>query len=565
MKNSVKLIPLGGVNEIGKNMFALRYRDEIIVIDAGLMFPDDDMLGIDYVIPDMTYLLENKEKVKALFITHGHEDHIGALPYFAKDFNVPMYGPGLAIGLAKAKMEELNVSTENLYKITIGDTIKVGSFSVEFIRVNHSIPDGAALAVTTPLGVIIHSGDFKFDQTPIDNEVTDYYRLAHYGNKGVLALLCDSTNADKPGSTPSEQEVGRSLDRILTNNTNRIIMATFASNIHRIQQSFTLAAKHGRKVAVVGRSMVNNVQIAEELGYLKIPYGTLINIEDIDQYPPEKLFILGTGSQGEPLAALTRMAHNRHYQITVGANDTVILSSNPIPGNEKLVSRVINGLTKNNATVITTDNARVHVSGHASAEELKMLFRLVKPQYIVPFHGEYLQKYACQNLAFSLGYQEENVFLLENGDVLEFSHKGAAVTERIEAGGVFVDGRGIGDVGKIVLRDRQILAQYGVVNCVVAIDSVNDALVSGPSIITRGFVFVKESEELLNYAEKIVKDNVTEMLNNGHYSWTSVKNRMRQVLQDYFLEETGRRPIILPIIMDVSSGIDVAPDDIDDN
>jgi ribonuclease J len=551
VREDIQLIPLGGVNEIGKNMYALRYKDEIIVIDAGVMFPDDEMLGIDYVIPDMTYLIDNKDKVKAIFITHGHEDHIGALAYFLQEVDVPVYGTMLSLGLARRKLEEFNLSDSKFREIQIGDRVSEGSFQVEFIRVNHSIPDGAALAITTPAGVIIHSGDFKFDQTPIDNQVTDYHRLADYGDSGVLALLCDSTNANKAGYTPSEKEVGVTIDSILTNNTNRVLMATFASNIHRIQQAFILARKHGRKVAVIGRSMVNNVETASNLGYLDVPENTLIDIGDIDNYPPEKLLILCTGSQGEPLAALTRMAFNRHYQISIGAFDTIIMSSNPIPGNEKLVNRVINGLTKNGATVITSKNARVHVSGHASAEELKMMFHLVKPKYIVPFHGEYQQKHACREIAMSLGYKKDDVFLLENGDVLEINNNSASIVDTVEAGRILIDGRGIGDVGRIVLRDRHLLAQYGVLTCIVVISTDKKAILSGPTIITRGFVFVKESEDLINEAISIVDDAINELLRAGKTGWAPLKNKMRQVLQDYLYEETGRKPMILPIIMEV--------------
>ena len=551
MREDIQLIPLGGVNEIGKNMYALRYKDEIIVIDAGVMFPDDEMLGIDYVIPDMSYLIDNKEMVKAIFITHGHEDHIGALAYFLQEIDVPVYGTTLSLGLARRKLEEFNLSDSKFREIQIGHRVSEGSFQVEFIRVNQGIPDGAALAITTPAGVIVHSGDFKFDQTPIDNQVTDYHRLADYGDSGVLALLCDSTNANKSGYTPSEKEVGVAIDSILTNNTNRILMATFASNIHRIQQAFILARKHGRKVAVIGRSMVNNVEAASELGYLEVPDNTLIDIRDIDNYPPEKLLILCTGSQGEPLAALTRMAFNRHYQISIGAFDTIIMSSNPIPGNEKLINRVINGLTKNGATVITSKNARVHVSGHASAEELKMMFHLVKPKYIVPFHGEYQQKHACREIALSLGYKKDNVFLLENGDVLEINEDSASIVDTVESGRILIDGRGIGDVGRIVLRDRHLLAQYGVLTCIVVISPDKKAILSGPTIITRGFVFVKESEDLINEAISLVDNAINDLLRDGKTGWAPLKNKMRQVLQDYLYEETGRKPMILPIIMEV--------------
>ncbi len=551
MEKNVQIIPLGGVNEIGKNMYVLRYKDEMIVIDSGVMFPDDEMLGIDYVIPDMSFLFENKEKVRAVFLTHGHEDHIGSLPYFLQEIDVPVYGTTLTLGFVRPKLEDFKLSDEKFRKVHIGDRITEGPFKVEFIRVNHSIPDGAALAITTPAGVIIHSGDFKFDQTPVDKKVTDYHKFAEYGDNGVLALMCDSTNAGKDGYTPSEREVGETLDSVLRNNPNRILMATFASNVHRIQQAFALAHKHNRKVAVIGRSMINNVGISTELGYLDMPPNTLIDINEIDNYPPEKLLILCTGSQGEPLAALTRMAFNKHYQITLNNFDTVIMSSNPIPGNEKLVNRVVNALTKTGATVITSKNAKVHVSGHASAEELKMLFHLVKPKYIVPFHGEYQHKHACRELAISLGYEKDNVFLLENGDVLELNDDSAAIADTVEAGKVLIDGRGIGDVGRIVLRDRHMLAQYGVLTSIVVISADKKAILAGPTIITRGFVFVKESEELIEEAISLVTEAIEELLRTGKTGWAPLKNKMRQVLQDYLYEETGRRPMILPIIMEV--------------
>ncbi len=550
-KHSIYFIPLGGVNEIGKNMYAMRYLDDIIVIDAGLMFPDDDLLGIDYVIPDMSYLVENKDLVRAVFLTHGHEDHIGALPYFLQEINVPVYGTQLTLGLVESKLKDFDIDNYKLNVVKIGDVIGAGAFAVEFIRINHSIPDGAALAINTPSGIVLHTGDFKFDQTPVDGHVTDYHRLADYGDGGVLALLCDVTNAIHPGYTPSEKVVGEALDSIFRDTTNRIIMATFASNIHRVQQIFELAFKHNRKVAVIGRSMVNNVAIASELGYLDIPPDTYIETESIDSYPNDKLLILSTGSQGEPLAALTRMAFNRHSQIQISAFDTVIMSSNPIPGNEKLVNRIINALTYNGATVITTRDAQVHVSGHASAEELKMMLHLVKPQYVIPFHGEYQHKNAYRLIATSLGIKPDNVFMLNNGDVLELNEKYASVADTVESGRVLIDGRGIGDVGKVVLRDRRMLAQYGVLTAVVALNRETREILSGPTIVTRGFVYVKESEDLLDEAVQRVKKALEEQLQSGIKDWAPLKNRMRQVLQNYLYEQTGRRPMILPIIIEV--------------
>lgn len=550
-KNSILFIPLGGVNEIGKNMYALRYQDDIIVIDAGIMFPDDELLGIDYVIPDMTYLIENRNLVKAIFLTHGHEDHIGAISYLLQEINVPVYGTKLTLGLVECKLKDYDITNYTLNVVEIGDVIGAGSFAIEFIRVNHSIPDGAALAINTPAGIILHTGDFKFDQTPVDGNVTDYHRLADYGDTGVLALFCDVTNAIHPGYTPSEKVVGDVLDNIIRNTTNRIIMATFASNIHRIQQIFQLAHKHDRKVAVIGRSMVNNVRISNELGYLDIPPNTYIETEDTDLYPPEKTLIISTGSQGEPLAALTRMAFNRHAQIKIGTDDTVIMSSSPIPGNEKLVNRIINALTYNGATVITTRDAQVHVSGHASAEELKMMLHLVKPKYVIPFHGEYQHKNAYRIIATSLGINPNNIFMLNNGDVLEMNEKEALVSDTVEAGRILIDGRGIGDVGKVVLRDRHMLAQYGVLTSVVAINKQSRQILSGPTIVTRGFVYVKESEDLLDEAAHKVRLALEDQLASGITDWAPLKNRMRQVLQNYLYEQTGRRPMILPIIMEI--------------
>ncbi len=552
MNNSVQFIPLGGVNEIGKNMYVLRYNDDIIVVDAGLMFPDDEMLGIDYVIPDMTYLIENRDLVKAVFLTHGHEDHIGALPYLLQEINVPIYGTKLTLGLVGGKLTEFDLDSLELNVVNIGDMISAGSFAVEYIRTNHSIPDGAALAINTPAGIILHSGDFKFDQSPIDGNVTDYHRLADYGDNNVLALLCDSTNATRPGYTPSERVVGMTIDSILRNNPNRIIMATFASNIHRVQQAFTIAHQHERKVAVIGRSMVNNVAIAHELGYLQIPENTYIETDEIDNYEPHQLLILSTGSQGEPLAALTRMAFSRHSQIQISSHDTVIMSSNPIPGNEKLVNRVINALSLNGATVITTRDAQVHVSGHASLEELKMMFHLVKPKYVIPFHGEYQHKNAYKKMAMALGMSEENIFMLNNGDVLELSHENAHVVDSVVSGRVLVDGRGIGDVGKVVLRDRRLLAQYGVLTAVVAISKSAKTIASGPAIVTRGFVYVKESETLIKEATQLITEALEDILSSGVYDWTMIKNKMRLVLQNYLYEQTGRRPMVLPIIMEVN-------------
>lgn len=550
-RKSLQIIPLGGVGEIGKNMYCLRYGNDIIVIDSGLKFPEEEMLGIDIVIPDMTYLFENKNNVRAVFLTHGHEDHIGGLPYLLRKLEIPVYGTKLTIGLAENKLREQGLSTKLMQIVSVGQTVKAGSFAVEFIRVNHSIPDGAALAITTPLGVILHTGDFKFDQTPVDGRVTDFHRLAAYGQRGVLALLCDSTNAIRPGYTKSEREVGKTFEDIFSRSTNRIIMATFASNIHRIQQAFDTAYKFGRKVTVIGRSMQNNVQIASELGYLKIPKGIYIEPSEVKDYPPEKLLILSTGSQGEPLAGLTLMANDEHSQITIERKDTVILSSTPVPGNEKLVNRVVDNLSRLGATVVEQGSTDVHVSGHASAEELKLMLNLTRPRYAIPFHGEYRHMAAFARLAVQTGVPEENVFLLENGQILEFTTQGARTAGRVTAGSVMVDGLGIGDVGNVVLRDRRQLSEDGVLVVVVTIEKASRTILAGPDIITRGFVYVRESEHLLEEASDLVRTSLEECLDKGITDWSTLKSSARSTLYSFLYERTKRRPMILPIIMEI--------------
>lgn len=547
----VQVMALGGTGEIGKNMFLIQCRDDIIVIDAGLKFPEDEMLGIDFVIPNMTYLVENQKKVRGVILTHGHEDHIGAIPYLLQQLNVPIYGTRLTLGLLQGKLDEHGIrATTN--EVQAGQSISLGrSFKVRLIRNNHSIPDGVALAVETPLGVIIHSGDFKFDQTPVDGKVTDYHTLAEYGSKGVLALFCDSTNAHRPGYTPSERVVGRTFDEIFNQTRDRIIMATFASNIHRIQQAFDTAMQYGRKVSVVGRSMVNNVGVASELGYLSFPEDIYLPPEEIVRYPAHKVLILSTGSQGEPLSGLTRMAAQSHNRINVVPGDTVIMSSTPVPGNEKLVNRVIDGLARAGANVIYQGVADVHVSGHASQEELKLLLNLVKPKYVVPFHGEFRHVSAYARLAEQVGVPRENVFTLSNGDILEFTEDGARLSGKVPAGVVLVDGLGIGDVGSVVLRDRQQLAQDGVLVVVITINKQTKTILAGPDIITRGFVYVRESENLITQAEEQVMAALDKALKSEASDWSSLKSAARDALGSFLYERTKRRPMILPIIMEV--------------
>lgn len=547
----VQVIPLGGIGEIGKNMFAVECRNDIIVIDAGLKFPEDEMLGIDFVIPNISYLVENKKKIRGIVLTHGHEDHIGAVPFVLKEIDVPVYGARLTLGILQNKLEEHQL-TAKLWEVKAGDHISLGRhFKVRFIHMNHSIPDSVALAIETPLGVIIHSGDFKFDQTPVDGRVADYQTLAEYGKNGVLALFCDSTNAHRPGYTQSERIVGRTFDEIFNKTRDRIIMASFASNIHRIQQAFDVARDYGRKVTVVGRSLINNIRISSELGYLQFPEDIYLEPEEITKLPAHKILVLSTGSQGEPLSGLTRMAQQSHNFINVVPGDTVILSSTPVPGNEKLVNRVIDGLARAGAHVIAQGTADVHVSGHASQEELKLLMNLVRPRYVVPFHGEYRHLTACTALAEEVGVPRENVFTLTNGEILEFDARGARIAGRVQAGIVLVDGLGIGDVGNVVLRDRQQLSLDGVLVVVVTIDKNSRTIKAGPDIITRGFVYVREAEDLIAQAEEQVRISLENCLRGEITEWSALKSAARDVLGSFLYERTKRRPMILPIIMEI--------------
>lgn len=548
----VKIIPLGGLNEIGKNITAIEYKDDIVVIDCGLRFPDEDMFGIDVVIPDISYLLKNQEKIRGIFLTHGHEDHIGALPYVLKQLNVPVYGTKLTLGIVETKLKEHGLlgSTE-LIKVKPRDIIKLNTVSVEFIKTNHSIADSVAIAIHTPLGVVLHTGDFKIDYTPIDGELTDFGRLAELGKKGVLVMLADSTNAERPGYTMSERVVGESFARLFAKAEGRIIVATFASNIHRIQQIIQASEKLGRKVAVSGRSMENIVQVAMELGYLEMEEDTLISIDQISKYPNEQVVLITTGSQGEPMSALARMAASEHRKINIVEGDTVILSASPIPGNEKFVSKVINQLFKKGANVIYESLEKVHVSGHACQEELKLMHALVKPKFFIPVHGEYrhLKKHA--ELACKGGLPERNFLLAENGDVIEVTRNYMKKTGTVTSGQVFVDGLGVGDVGHIVLRDRKHLSQDGILTVVVTIERETGTVIAGPDIISRGFVYVRESEGLMDEARELVKNILDDFQEKNVTDWSTLKSGMRDGLREFLYEKTKRKPMILPIIMEV--------------
>ncbi|WP_405378418.1 ribonuclease J [Phascolarctobacterium sp.] len=550
-QHKVQIIPLGGLGEIGKNMTVFRYGDDMILIDAGLMFPEDDMLGIDLVIPDITYLVENKDKLKGIFLTHGHEDHIGALPYVMKQIDCPVYGTALTLGILQGRLKENGVSSENLRTIKPGDKITAGAFKLDFIRVNHSIPDAVAIAINTPIGTIIHTGDFKIDHTPVDGQVTEFNKFAEYGDKGVLALLADSTNAERPGFTPSEKMVGKTFDDEFRYAKNRIIVATFSSNVHRIQQVIDAALKYDRKVAVIGRSMVNVVSIAKELGYLKAPEGEIIDIDECHNYTPDKIVIITTGSQGEPMSALTRMAMNDHKKVDIIPGDTVIISATPIPGNEKLVSRTIDHLYKLGADVIYEKSNGVHVSGHASQEEIKLMHNLVRPRFFIPVHGEFRHLIKHANIARSLGMPKENIVIAENGSVIELTKNSIGITGKVPSGKVLVDGLGVGDVGNIVLRDRRQLSQDGIMIVVVTIDKESCHVVSGPDIVSRGFVYVREAEGLMDEARDKVQLALERCEENGVSEWSTIKSTVRDSLGRFLYERTRRRPMILPIIMEI--------------
>jgi ribonuclease J len=547
-KLKLSIIPLGGVGEIGKNMTAYRYGDDIIVVDAGLKFPEEEMLGIDAVIPDITYLLDNRDKVKGIFLTHGHEDHIGGLPYILKQLNVPFYGTRLTLGLVENKLREHGLlETSKMHVIDGNSLVQLGAFQVSFFYSNHSIPDTGGFAIETPEGIVVHTGDFKIDHTPVDGRAAELQKLAAYGAKGVLALVSDSTNAEREGFTPSERVVGKAIDDIFNNAPGRIILATFASNIHRIQLVIESAERHGRKVAVVGRSMVNNINIALQLGYLVMHPSTLIDVDDVNKFAAEKIVVLSTGSQGEPLSALTRMARSAHRKIEILPGDTVVLASSPIPGNEKYVSRTIDQLFRAGANVIYRG---VHVSGHGSQEELKLMLNLIKPKFFLPVHGEYRMQRVHSQLAINTGVKEENIFILDLGDVVEFENGEARLAAKVTAGTVMIDGLGVGDVGNIVLRDRKLLSSDGILVVVVTLSKETGLVMSGPDIISRGFVYVRESEVLLDEATKLVENTLTKMVSDNISEWSSLKTAVRDSLGRFLYEQTRRRPMILPIIME---------------
>ena len=550
-KSNLRIIPLGGLGLIGMNMTAFEYEDSIVVVDCGLAFPEDDMLGIDLVIPDVTYLEENIDKVKGFVITHGHEDHIGALPYVLQRVSVPIWATKLTMGLIEHKLQEHGLDKSVRRKVVKpGSTVSFGPLKVEFIKTNHSIQDAVALAIYSPAGIVVHTGDFKVDYTPVFGDAIDLQRFAEIGRKGVLALMCDSTNAERPGFTASERTVGATFDNIFNEHKDsRIIIATFASNVDRVQQIINSACKYGRKVIVEGRSMVNIITIASDLGYLKIPENTLIDLEQMKNYPDEQMVLITTGSQGESMAALSRMAANVHKKVTIKPGDTVIFSSNPIPGNEKAVSKVINELTLKGANVIMQDT---HVSGHACQEEIKLIYSLVHPRFAIPVHGEYKHLKAQADLAASLGIPRENILLLNCGDVLELSEDGEAnVTEHVPTAGILVDGSGVGDVGNVVLRDRQHLAEDGIVVIAVTLGSISGEVLAGPDIVSRGFVYVKESEDLMDEAHTVVEDAMESALDGQGTDWNRIKNTIRESLGNFLWRRTKRRPMIMPIIMEV--------------
>ena len=546
----LKIIPLGGLEQIGMNITAFEYEDSIIVVDCGLALPEDDMLGIDLVIPDVTYLRDNIEKVKGFFITHGHEDHIGAIPYVLREINVPIYATKLTIGIIEHKLEEHDLLNKVKRKVVkYGQHINLGCFRVEFIKTNHSIQDAAALAIYSPAGIVVHTGDFKVDYTPVFGDAIDLQRFGEIGKKGVLALLCDSTNAERPGFTLSEKSVGKTLDTIFDDHrSSRIIIATFASNVDRVQQIINTAEKYGRKVAIEGRSMVNIISIASELGYLILPDNILIDVDQLKSYPDEQTVIITTGSQGESMAALSRMANGTHRKIAIKPMDTIIFSSNPIPGNEKSVTGIINELMRKGADVIFQD---VHVSGHACQEDIKLIYSLVNPKYSIPVHGEYKHLVAQAKIAEQLGYDHEHIKILSSGDVLEINQDGAEITGKVPVGNIMVDGLGVGDVGNIVLRDRQRLAEDGIIIVVITLESGTGQVLAGPDIVSRGFVYVRTSESLMDEAKMILDNTMEYCMDHNITDWGRIKNEVKDALGDFVWKETKRRPMIMPIIMEV--------------
>ena len=549
-KSKLRIIPLGGLESIGMNITAFEYEDSIIVVDCGLAFPEDEMLGIDLVVPDISYLQENLDRVKGFFITHGHEDHIGALPYVLLEVNVPIYSTKLTNGIIEHKLKEHNLLQKVKRKVvSYGQHINLGCFRVEFIRTNHSIQDAAALAIYCGAGVVVHTGDFKVDYTPVSGDAIDLQRFGELGKKGVLALMCDSTNAERPGFTSSEKTVGKAFEGIFSEHKNhRIIVATFASNVDRVQQIINTAYKHGRKVVVEGRSMVNIIATASELGYLQIPDNTLIEIDQLKNYPDEQTVLITTGSQGETMAALSRMASGMHKKIKIQPNDLIIFSSNPIPGNEKAVSKVINDLYSKGAKVIFHD---AHVSGHACREEIKLIYSLVRPKYAIPVHGEFKHRIAQGSIAEEMGIPKENILMISSGDVLELDEDGAEVVGKVSAGDVYVDGLGIGDVGNIVMRDRQHLAEEGIIIVVLTLEAGSGQVLAGPDIVSRGFVYVRGSESLMDEAQQVLNETVFGMAGKGITDWGKIKNEIKDALGDYVWKKTKRKPMIMPIIMEV--------------
>ena len=552
-EGKLKIIPLGGLSEIGKNMTVIQYEDDIVVVDCGLGFPEDDMPGIDLVIPDVTYLEENKDKIRGLVLTHGHEDHIGAIPYVLRNINLPIYGTNLTLGIVKNKLKEVTLPYQpKLNCVRAGDVVKLGSLSVEFIHVNHSIADACALAIKTPYGTIVHSGDFKLDLSPIDGEIMDLTRFGELGKEGVLMLMCESTNAERPGMTPSEKKVGASLEYIFTvQKEKRIVISTFSSNVHRVQQIINVAARHGRKVAITGRSMLNIVGAAVELGYMHVPEGVLIDITEIRRYSPHEVALITTGSQGEPMSALYRMAFGEHREVRLGAGDVVVLSSSPIPGNEKLINRIVNELCKLGAQVIRDAAVEVHVSGHACQEEIKLLYALTKPRYFMPIHGEYKHMAANRELAMYMGMDPQNIFISDIGKVLEIDARGAKWGGTVTAGKVLIDGYGVGDVGNIVLRDRILLSQDGVIIIVATVSADGGYVMSGPDIVTRGFVYVRESEDLMEEMKAVAQKSIMSCLGGRYTDWFRIKTKMKDDMAKYISTKTKRKPMIIPMIMNV--------------
>ena len=551
-KENLKIIPLGGLLEIGKNITVFEYGNDIVLVDCGLAFPEDDMLGIDLVIPDLSYLEKNKEKIRGLVITHGHEDHIGSIPYLLKQINVPIYATKLTIGLIEHKLEEHKLLRSTKLKVVNpGQTINLGSMKVEFIRTTHSIPDACSLAIHTPVGTVVHTGDFKIDYTPIDGEMMDFGRLAALGNKGVLALMSDSTNSERKGYTMSESTVGEVLDKLFINCTKRIVVATFSSNVHRVQQIVNSAVKYGRKIAICGRSMINMIETARKFGYIKVPDNVFIDIDMIKSYPDDQLTIITTGSQGETMSALTRMASGEHKKVQITPNDLIIISANPIPGNENSVSKVIDDLMQIGAEVVYNALADIHVSGHACQEEQKLMISLVRPKYFIPVHGEYRQLIAHSETAKKVGIDPENIFIMTNGRILELNEHEAKLTGTVPVGKIMVDGLGVGDVGNIVLRDRQRLSQDGLIIIVLTMDSQTGTVVAGPDVLSRGFVYVRESENLMDDIKQLLRAEIDKFEEKHITDWSTIKALLREELKDYIYKKTKRDPMILPIIMEV--------------